>query len=49
MIAATITNINAQSGSNVSTVASADLLVAMVLIETSPLNFGSSVLTDVFK
>ena len=46
MIAATITNINAQSGNNVSTVVSADLLVAMVITETSSLNFGSSVLTD---
>ena len=46
MIAATITNISAQSGSNVSTAASADLLVAMVINQTSPLNFGSSVLTD---
>jgi len=44
MIAATITNINAQS--DVSTAASADLLVAMVISQTSPLNFGSSVLTD---
>ena len=42
MIAATITNINAQ----VSTSASADLLVAMVINQTSPLNFGSSVLTS---
>ena len=42
MIAATVTNINAQ----VSTTASADLLVAMVINQTSPLNFGSSVLTS---
>ena len=42
MIAATITNINAQ----VSTSASADLLVAMVINQTTPLNFGSSVLTS---
>ena len=46
MIAATITNINAQSGANVSTAASADLLVAMVINQTTPLNFGSSVLTS---
>ena len=42
MIAATITNINAQ----VSTSASADLLVAMSINQSSPLNFGSSVLTS---
>tara|TARA_B110000902_G_scaffold182866_1_gene207085 strand:+ start:5507 stop:6013 length:507 start_codon:yes stop_codon:yes gene_type:complete len=44
MIAATLTN--AQSLASVTSAASADLLVAMVLSENSSLNFGSSVLTD---
>ena len=46
MIAAIATNTNAQSPATVTSAASADLLVAMVLTENSSLNFGSSILLD---